>query len=105
MASESWLKSNLLVFKNESVFLGEKTLSDLQKLLGNDGQYFDVDSVELIEADPSTRGGETLEVLGDEQVVHTVRAVEDDALFGKSLCQIFSRLSLTSTGWTSRSTS
>ena len=75
----------------------------LEKVLGNDREHLNVDTVELIEATPGAGSGETLEEGGDHCVGHVTRAVEDDALLGESLSQILGRLSLSRAGRTSRS--
>jgi hypothetical protein len=60
----------------------------LQQELSNDRKYFDVDSVELVKAAPSAGRSQTFEELSHHQVIHIVRAVEDNALLGKSLSEI-----------------
>jgi len=40
--------------------------------LGNDGQYFKLDSVELVEATPSTTRGESLEELAHDHIIETI---------------------------------
>jgi hypothetical protein len=86
-----------------------KTLSlsteQLLKLRGHNREYFNIDSVEFIEASPCTRGGKTFEELGNHEVVHTIRTVEYDTLLSKSFCKIFGRFRFTSSGWSSWSTS
>ena len=61
-----------------------------KELLGNDREHFNIDSIELIETGPSTRRGETLEEFGNHEMVHTIRAVKHNALFGKGFSEIFS---------------
>jgi hypothetical protein len=71
------------------------------ELLGNHREHLKVDTVELIETSPSTRGRESLEESSNHDVVHTVGTVEHNALLGQSLCQILGGLSLTCSSWTS----
>lgn len=64
-------------------------------LLGNNRQYLKLDSVELIEADPASTRGISFEELTHDKVIKLIRAVEDDTLSGKGLCQILGGLGLT----------
>jgi len=68
-------------------------------LLGNNGKYLKVDSVELVEARPSTAGGETFEEFGHLLVVQTIGTVEHNTLTGQGLGEIFDSLCLTSASW------
>jgi len=56
---------------------------DLQDLLSNDRQYFDIDTIELIEAGPSTSLGKPGEESSHDLDIQTIGAVEDDTLIGK----------------------
>jgi hypothetical protein len=47
----------MTLFEDNLFFLSSLGTEELKKLLGNDGQHLDVDSVELIEATPGTSGG------------------------------------------------
>ena len=70
----------------------------LLQLLGNDGQHLDVDSVELVEAGPGASRGQSFEEFSDHDVVHLVRAVENDALFGQGLREILRGLGFPGSG-------
>lgn len=72
-------------------------------MLGHHGKHFKFNSVEFIEAGPSTARGQSLEHFSDLLVVETVGAVEDDTLAGEGLRKIFDSLSLAGTSGTFRS--
>ena len=76
-----------------------------QKLLSNDGEHFDVDSVELIETAPGSSRSETLEEFTDHEVIHGIRTVEHNTLFGESFGQIFGGLCLACSCWSGWSSS
>eukprot|EP00960_Hanusia_phi_P026267 746159-Hanusia_phi.AAC.1 len=69
-------------------------LVDGEQLLGDDREHFDVDAVELIEASPGSRHGESLEELPHHDVVHPLLAVEHDTLLRKRLGKVLGRLCL-----------
>ena len=56
-SSACWVEFDLATFEHESGEFGSFRVADGEKLLGDDRQDFDVDSIELIEATPSTRLG------------------------------------------------
>lgn len=79
-----------------------------QRVIGavrDDRQYLNIDSVELIEACPSTRGGETFEEFTNHNIVHTIGAIEDHTLLGESFSQILGSLCLSCSCWSCRCTS
>ncbi len=82
-------------------FLAEEN----QKLLGNDREDLNVDTIELVEAAPGTCRGEAFEELTDHDVVHGIGAVEDDTLFGKGLGKILGGFGFSSTSGSCGSTS
>ena len=65
MATKGGPQWNLLITKDEcklAIFSGlalEESLADLLELLSNNRQHFDTDTIELIEAGPSTLLAET----------------------------------------------
>eukprot|EP00962_Isochrysis_galbana_P031293 scaffold10193_cov107-Isochrysis_galbana.AAC.3 len=73
---------------------------DGQDLLGNDRKHLEVDPVELVEAGPRASGGKALKELAHREVVEAIGAVENDALFGERLGQVFGRLRLAGSGRT-----
>jgi hypothetical protein len=75
------------------------------ELLGNHREHFEFNSVELIEATPSSARGKTFKEFTHLLVVETVRAVEHDTMTGKSLGKILHSFSFTSTGGSLWSTS
>ena len=68
---------------------------DGQNLLSNHGQHLEVNSVELVEARPSSAGGETLEELPEGNVIQTIGTVEHNTLLSHSLGQILGGLRFT----------
>ena len=92
------------ILEIEGRLLGLDGTLDLENLLSDNGEYFEINSVELIEATPGARGGQSLEELAHRVVIETVRAVEHDTLDGKSFGEILDRLSLTSSSRAFRST-
>lgn len=60
--------------------LGSFSIPDSDKLLSNDRQHLDVDSVELVKAAPGSWLGEPGEEFPHHFIVETVRAVEHDTL-------------------------
>jgi hypothetical protein len=75
--------------------------SNLQELLSHDGQYFELDTIELIQASPAALLAQTGEQLAHHEVGNLIGTVEDDALDGDGLGEILGRLCLASTGWPS----
>ena len=57
-------------------FSSNSTLN-CKHLLCNDRQYFEIKTVELVEATPGSRGGEALEELGHDKVTKTDRSLSD----------------------------
>jgi hypothetical protein len=66
---------------------------------GDDGEYIEQDSVELIEATPGARLGKTNEGLTQALVRHLWRAILNDHIVSQVLAQILDGLSLTGTSW------
>lgn len=54
MATEFGLKVDLIALEDKLLLAFQKGVSDLQELLGNHGQDFNTDSVELVEASPAS---------------------------------------------------
>ena len=63
-------------------------------LLGDDRQHLKIDSVELIEAAPSSRGSKTFEELGHCEVIKTIGAVEHHTLHSNGFGEILDGLGL-----------
>jgi len=67
-------------------------------LSGDDGQHFDENSVELIEAAPRASLGKTHENLTHGLIIHLIGAIEHNDLEAEGTTQILGGLSLTGTG-------
>jgi len=105
MAAEFLAKRNFFVVELERELLArflnlvsEECLSDLENLLGDHRQHFDLNTIELIKTSPGTSLGQAGEECVHEVEIDLVRAVEHNTVSGNSFGQILSRLSLTSTG-------
>jgi hypothetical protein len=61
MYSEVLFEFDLLSFEKEGRLPSQKSFSDSQKLLCNNREHFNINSVELIEASPSTLLGQSTE--------------------------------------------
>ena len=61
-----------------------------QQLLSNDRQHFNVNTIELVKATPCTSRCQSFKEFTDHNVIHGVRAVKHNTLFGKGLCKILS---------------
>jgi hypothetical protein len=68
-------------------------------LLGDDRQHLKIDSVELIEAAPSSRGSKTFEELGHCKVIKTIGAIEHHTLHSNGFGEILDRLGLSCSSW------
>jgi hypothetical protein len=98
-----------LVFELEHVFVGvdlhfSNSIKTGLDLGGYDREHLDRNTIELVEAAPSARLGETHENLTHRLIVHLVRAVEDDDLETESTTKILGSFGLTGTSGTSGST-
>ena len=64
-------------------------------LLGDHGQHFHIDAVELIKTRPGAGLGEASEQTAQRNDIHTLRAVKDNDVLSKGLAQVLDRLSFT----------
>ena len=92
------VEGDLSAFEHEALQLVDDGLIDGEQLLGDHRQHLNVDAVELVEAGPRAAHGQALEKLAHHDVVHTLLAVEDDALLGHRLGQILGRFRLAGAG-------
>ena len=92
-------------YEDAKIILLEDSSSTLlfSTLLYSRKTNLQIDSVELVETGPVAAGGEAFEELAESNVVETVGAVEDDALLGHCLRQVFGRLGLSRPRGTLRS--
>ena len=103
--SKLWIhRHGISVHEDELSFMFLFSHQDNIDLLGGDGQDRQLNAVELIEAAPRARLGESLEDPAKSTEVHLIRAVEDDAVFAEGLGHVLRRLCLTGTGRTGGST-
>ena len=93
-----WVEGDLIILKNESQALGLNSISDSLELDGTHRQHRGKKTVELVEATPGTRGGETLEDTTHASEVHLIGAIKDVNGLGEGRRKILGSLSLTGTG-------
>lgn len=98
MNTELGLELDHLALEVETFHALDKSLSDLLKLLSDDGKHLDINTVELIETSPATLLGETSEMTLHHLVINLIGTVVDDTKDGNSFSQILGRLSLTGSG-------
>ena len=97
------LRFDLERFALEVEFLDtrQKSFPDLLKLLGNDRQHLNEDTVELIKTSPAALHSETTEMLLHHLIIDLIGTIVHDTEDGNTLGQILCRLSLAGTGRTS----
>jgi hypothetical protein len=71
--------------ENESFLLLFDCQLNSLHLLGNNRQYFKLDSIEFIEADPASTRGISFEEFTHDKVIKLIRAIEHNTLSCKGL--------------------
>lgn len=87
-STASGIKSNLCTLKDESGLSSGNSITNLFELSSAHGQYLSLKSVELIEADPSSRGSDSSEDVSHGLIIHLIGAVEDIAGFSEGIGKI-----------------
>jgi hypothetical protein len=78
------------------------SLLDDSNLLGDDGQHFNVNTIEFVKARPCAGSGQSLEKLGHGQIVELIGTIEDNTLLCQRFGQILCCLCFTRTSGPSR---
>jgi hypothetical protein len=82
-----------------ALFLLSDGIENCLNLRSNNRQYIKQDSVELIEATPSSRESETCEHFSKGNNIHLIGAVHNDNEESKTFSKILDCLGLSSTSW------
>ena len=98
MTTKVDLNVNVLALEVESFDTRQERLANLLQLLGNNREYLDKDTVELIKAGPAALLSKAREVTLHHLVVDLIRAIVDNAKDSDGLGQILGRLCLACSG-------